>query len=48
MRPSFINATWEPKRLDLGGFQIAASVPERSALRFVELTLAGSSGRFVR
>ena len=47
-RASFINATWELKRLDLGGFEIAASAPERSASRFVELTLVGRDGRFIR
>ena len=47
-RASFINATWELKRLDLGGFEINASVPERSASRFVELTLVGPGGRFIR
>ena len=47
-RASFINATWELKRLDLGGFEINASVPERSASRFVELTMVGRDGRFIR
>ena len=47
-RASFINATWELKRLDLGGFEIAATAPEHSASRFVELTLVGRDGRFMR
>ena len=47
-RASFTHATWELKRLDLGGFEINASVPERSASRFVELTLVGPGGRFIR
>ena len=47
-RASFINATWDLKRLDLGGFEIAATVPERSASRFVELTMIGRDGRFMR
>ena len=47
-RASFTNATWELQRLDLGGFEIAATVPERSASRFVELTMVGRDGRFIR
>ena len=47
-RASFTHATWELKRLDLGGFEINASVPERSASRFVELTMVAPGGRFIR
>ena len=47
-RASFINATWDLKRLDLGGFEIAATAPEHSASRFVELTMIGRDGRFMR
>ena len=47
-RSAFINATWELRRMDLGGFEINASAPERSASRFVELTLIGRDGRFIR
>ena len=49
-REAFVAATWNLKRLDLGGFQIRASATEteRSASRFVELTMVGRDGRFIR
>lgn len=47
-RAAFIDATWNIKKWDLGGFEINASTPERNASRFVELTLVGRDGRFVR
>lgn len=47
-REAFINATWNLKKLDLGGFQISASSSERSASPFVELTMVGRDGRFIR
>lgn len=47
-RAAFIDATWSLKKMDLGGFEINASVPERNASRFVELTLVGRDGRFLR
>ena len=47
-RTAFIDATWSLKRLDLGGFEIHASTPERNASRFVELTMVGRDGRFLR
>lgn len=47
-RTSFIDATWTLKKWDLGGFEIDASGPERSASRFVELTLVGRDGRLIR
>lgn len=47
-RAAFIDATWNLKKMDLGGFEINASVPERNASRFVELTLVGRDGRFLR
>ena len=49
-REAFIAATWNLKKLDLGGFQIRANAgeTERSASRFVELTMVGRDGRFIR
>ena len=47
-RAAFIDATWNLKKWDLGGFEINASTPERNASRFVELTLVGRDGRFIR
>lgn len=47
-RAAFIDATWSLKKWDLGGFEIDASTPERNASRFVELTLVGRNGRFIR
>ena len=47
-RAGFIDATWTLKKWDLGGFEINATGPERSASRFVELTLVGRDGRLIR
>ena len=47
-RAGFIDATWGLKKLNLGGFEVNATVPERSASRFVELVLVGRDGRFIR
>lgn len=47
-RAAFIDATWNLKKWDLGGFEINASTPDRNASRFVELTLVGREGRFLR
>ena len=47
-RANFIDATWTLKKWDLGGFEIHATGPERSASRFVELTLVGRDGRLIR
>ena len=47
-RASFIDATWNLKKINLGGFQISASNAERSASNFVELTMVGRDGRFFR
>ena len=47
-RAAFIDATWNLKKWDLGGFEISASTPDRNASRFVELTLVGRDGRFLR
>ena len=47
-RAAFIDATWNLKKLNLGGFQISANSTERSASNFVELTMIGRDGRFFR
>lgn len=47
-RASFIDATWNLKRQDLGGFEVGFTEPGRNASRFVELTMVGRDGRFVR
>lgn len=47
-RASLLDALWSLKRLDLGGFEINASEPGRNASRFVELTMVGRGGRFIR
>ncbi len=47
-RASFIDATWGLRQLDLGGFFVNATEPGRNASRFVELSIVGRSGRFVR
>lgn len=47
-RASFVQSTWGMARHDLGGFQVGFSEPGRGASRFVELTMVGRDGRFVR
>ena len=47
-RAAFIDATWNLKKWDLGGFEVNASTPDRNASRFVELTLVSRDGRFIR
>ena len=47
-RGAFIDATWSLKKIDLGGFDIQATTPERNASRFVELTMVSRDGRFLR
>ena len=47
-RAAFIDAVWTLRKWDLGGFEINATAPERSASRFVELTLVGRNGHFIR
>lgn len=44
----FIDTTWALRRLDLGGFEVGFERPGRSASKFIELTLIGRSGKFVR
>lgn len=47
-RAGFIDSTWALKRHDLGGFETSFSEPGKSASRFVELTMVGRDGRFIR
>ena len=48
-RARFIDATWSLHKWNLGGFEVDASGPERSASRFVELTIVvGNNGRLMR
>jgi ABC-type branched-subunit amino acid transport system substrate-binding protein len=47
-RERFLDATWGLRRLDLGGFEINFSEPGRNASRFVELTMVGRDGKFIR
>lgn len=47
-RERFIESTWNLKRHDLGGFEVSFSEPGRNASRFVELTMVGRDGRFIR
>lgn len=47
-RAAFIDSTWNMKRHDLGGFEVSFSEPGRNASRFVELTMVGRDGRFIR
>lgn len=47
-RAAFIDSTWKIRKLDLGGFEIGFTEPGRNASRFVELTMVGKDGRFIR
>lgn len=47
-RAGFVDAVYGLKRLDLGGLEIGFSEPGRNASRFIELTMVGRGGRFVR
>lgn len=47
-RAAFIDAAWGVKRHDLGGFEVNFTEPGRNASRFVELTMVGRDGRFIR
>ncbi|MFL6660959.1 MAG: ABC transporter substrate-binding protein [Rhizobacter sp.] len=47
-RKAFIDAAWTIKRLDIGGFDLNFQQPGRSASRFVELTMIGRGGKFIR
>jgi ABC-type branched-subunit amino acid transport system substrate-binding protein len=45
---SFIESTWSVGRVDLGGFEVNFVEPGKGASTFVELTMIGRDGRFVR
>jgi ABC-type branched-subunit amino acid transport system substrate-binding protein len=47
-RERFIESTWALKRHDLGGFEVNFSEPGKNASRYVELTMVGRDGRFIR
>jgi branched-chain amino acid transport system substrate-binding protein len=47
-RERFIEATWAIKRHDLGGFEVNFSEPGKNASRYVELTMVGRDGKFIR
>jgi len=47
-RKGFIESAWALKRYDLGGFDVNFDQPGRNASRFVELTMIGHAGRFIR
>jgi ABC-type branched-subunit amino acid transport system substrate-binding protein len=46
-RQSFVDSTWGLKR-DFGGFEVAFTEPGRNASRFVDMTMVGRDGKFVR
>lgn len=47
-RKDFVNGAWGTRRFDLGDFEIGFAHPGRGASRFVELTMVGANGRFLR
>lgn len=47
-RQGFIDAVWNLKRFDLGGYLIHFTEPGSNASRFVELTMISRGGRFIR
>jgi len=47
-RKAFIDTAWSIKRYDLGGFELNFDQPGRNASRFIELTMIGRGGRFIR
>jgi ABC-type branched-subunit amino acid transport system substrate-binding protein len=47
-RASFIQSTWGMGRVDLGGFDVRFTEPGKGGSRFIELTLVGKDGRFVK
>jgi branched-chain amino acid transport system substrate-binding protein len=46
-RANFIEAAWNLKRHNFGGYEIGFDRPGTSASRFVELTMVGRNGAFV-
>ncbi|QTD44938.1 ABC transporter substrate-binding protein [Ottowia testudinis] len=47
-RASFIDAAYNLKQLNLGGFDVGFTSPGDNASRFVELTMIGRGGKFVK
>ncbi len=47
-RAAFVDAVYGMKKFDLGGFEVGFDAPGRNASRFIELTMVGRGGRFVR
>ncbi|MEJ7686631.1 MAG: ABC transporter substrate-binding protein [Variovorax sp.] len=47
-RAAFIESTWGLRSLDVGGFEVNFTEPGKSASRFVDLTMVGRDGRFIR
>jgi ABC-type branched-subunit amino acid transport system substrate-binding protein len=47
-RQAFLDVLWTPRPIDLGGFHLSFERPGRSASRFLELTMVGAAGRFLR
>ncbi len=47
-RAGFVEAVYGLKKLDLGGFEVGFSDAGRNASRFIELTMVGRGGRFLR
>jgi len=47
-RERFIESTWNIKRYDLGGFEVNFTEPGKNASRYVELTMVGKEGKFIR
>lgn len=47
-RVSLVDAIWRLKALDLGGVELRFEDPSRNASRYVELTMIGSDGRFIK
>ncbi|MGE0498137.1 MAG: ABC transporter substrate-binding protein [Ramlibacter sp.] len=47
-RAGFIDAAWNMKHFDLGGFEANFTEPGTSASRFIELTMVARDGRFLR
>lgn len=47
-RAAFIDATWNLKKINLGGFQISASSTSAAPPTLSSLTMIGRDGRFFR
>lgn len=47
-REAFIESTWKLDQQDLGGFDLRFTAPGAHASRFIELTMVGRGGRFIR